>query len=142
MRGNVSKSTVSIDGPEAEIVFREGSVYARNGAGESQLLSNAPSYTTVFIRGGADNWKPETVYDESGNPVGTKYVQAVTVEKATITPNSRVDLFADGGQTAIFREKDVTIWAENVDGEVFVCCVGSVPQNDYSIKASVVEVAR
>lgn len=141
MRGNVSKSTVSIDGPEAEIVFREGNVYARNGAGESKLISNAPSYAYISIRGGADSWIGEEVVNGDGAVIGHRYGQKAEISGATITPRSRVDLFADSDQMAIFREKDLAFVAENNGGIVTVYCVGSVPQNDYTIKATVSEVS-
>lgn len=69
-----------------------------------------------------------------------RYYQVVTVQNATITPNSKVDLQPDASQLSIFHEKDLAFVAENEDGVVRVYCVGQVPQNPYDIQATVTEV--
>lgn len=69
-----------------------------------------------------------------------RYYQVVTVQNATITPNSKVDLQPDATQLSIFYEKDLAFVAENEDGVVRVYCVGQVPQNPYDIQATVTEV--
>lgn len=69
-----------------------------------------------------------------------RYYQTVTVQNAIITPNSKVDLQPDAEQLSIFHEKDLAFVAENEDGIVKVYCVGQVPQNPYTIKATVTEV--
>lgn len=70
-----------------------------------------------------------------------RWYQVVTVTNATITPNSKVDLQPSSEQLAIFHEKDLAFVAENEDGVVSVYCVGQVPENDYTIQATVMEVA-
>jgi hypothetical protein len=69
-----------------------------------------------------------------------RYYQVVTVDNAIITPNSKVDLQPSSEQLAIFHEKDLAFVTENEDGIVSVFCVGQVPQNDYTIQATVTEV--
>lgn len=95
----------------------------------------------VNILGGASNWTSETVVDANGNTIGTRYGQAVTVENANITPNSKVDLQLSSEQMVIFYEKDLAFVAENEDGEVTVYCIGQIPENNYRIQATVTEVA-
>lgn len=69
-----------------------------------------------------------------------RYYQVVTVNNAVITPNSKVDLQPSSEQLSIFHEKDLAFVAENEDGIVSVYCVGQVPQNSYTIQATVTEV--
>lgn len=69
-----------------------------------------------------------------------RWFQVVTVDNATITPNSKVDLQPSSEQLVIFHEKDLAFVTENEDGVVSVYCVGQVPQNDYTIQATVTEV--
>lgn len=69
-----------------------------------------------------------------------RYCQVVTVQNATITPNSKVDLQPNAQQLSVFYEKDLAFVAENEDGVVSVYCVGQVPQNDYTIQTTITEV--
>ena len=69
-----------------------------------------------------------------------RWYQTVTVDNATITPNSKVDLQPSSEQLCIFHEKDLAFVAENEDGVISVFCVGQVPTNDYTIQATVTEV--
>ena len=70
-----------------------------------------------------------------------RYFQVVNVNNATITPNSKVDLQPNSEQLVVFHEKDLAFVTENEDGVVSVYCVGQVPMNDYTIQATVMEVA-
>lgn len=88
-----------------------------------------PTPATVTLY--ADKWVLAT---------DNRYCQVVTVNNATITPNSKVDLQINSEQLCIFHEKDLAFVAENEDGVVFVYCVGQVPQNDYTIQATITEV--
>ena len=67
-----------------------------------------------------------------------EYSQVVSIKD--ITPNSQVDLQITKEQVAIFREKDITFWAENEDGVVTIGCIGQKPTNDYAIQAQITEV--
>ena len=69
-----------------------------------------------------------------------RYYQIVSVDNATITRNSKVDLQPSSEQLCIFHEKDLAFVTENEDGAVSVFCVGQVPTNDYTIQATVTEV--
>lgn len=72
--------------------------------------------------------------------VDHRWFQEVTVKNAIITANSKVDLQPDATQLSIFYNKDLAFVTENEDGVVSVYCVGQVPQNDYTIQATVTEV--
>lgn len=87
-----------------------------------------PSYVTLY----ANKWVQA---DDK------RYYQKVTVSNATITPNSKVDLQPSSEQLTVFHEKDLAFVAENEDGVVSVFCVGQTPTNDYTIQATVMEVA-
>ena len=86
-----------------------------------------PSSVTIY----ADRW----VQAEDN-----RYYQIVTVNNAIVTPNSKVDLQPNSEQLSIFHEKDLTFVTENEDGVVSVFCVGQVPQNDYTIQATITEI--
>jgi hypothetical protein len=87
-----------------------------------------PASVTLY----ADKWEKDT---------DNIYYQVVTVNNATITPNSKVDLQPSAEQLTIFHQKDLAFVAENEDGVVSIYCVGQVPQNDYTIQTTVMEVA-
>ena len=69
---------------------------------------------------------------------GNLYSQKVLVDG--ITENSQVNLTPSVEQLSIFYEKDVTFMTENDGGIVTVYVIGQKPTNDYTIKASIVEV--
>ena len=69
---------------------------------------------------------------------GNLFSQVVTIDG--ITENSQVNLTPSVEQLSIFYEKDVTFITENDGGTVTVYVLGQKPTNDYTIKASVVEV--
>ncbi len=106
-----------------------------------QLRSDiSPSKAFVNILGGDNNWVPEDVYANNNNVIGVRYGQTVNVNNAVVTPNSQVDLQITSEQMAIFYEKDLAFVAENEEGVVTIYCIGSVPQNDYTIQVTVTEV--
>lgn len=69
-----------------------------------------------------------------------RWYQVVSVTNSVITPNSKVDLQPNPEQLSIFHEKDLAFVTENENGVVSVYCVGQVPQNDYTIQATIMEV--
>ncbi len=69
---------------------------------------------------------------------GNLYSQVVPI--AGITEHSQVNLTPSVEQLSIFYEKDVTFMTENDGGTVTVYVIGQKPTNDYTIKASIVEV--
>ena len=69
-----------------------------------------------------------------------RYFQEVTVDNATITSKSKVDLQPTSEQLSIFHEKDLTFVAENEGGVLRVYCVGQVPQNSYDIPVTVTKI--
>lgn len=86
----------------------------------------------------ANKWLP--FEDEDGNVIANRYYQEVTVQNATITPNSKVDLQITPEDLVVFHEKDVSFTTVNEDGKVRVCIVGNPPVNDYTLRATVTEV--
>ena len=88
--------------------------------------------TSISVTIYADKWEQAS---------DNRWYQIVTVDNAMITPRSKVDLQPDSEQLAIFHEKDLAFVTENEDGVVSVYCVGQVPQNDYKIQATVMEVS-
>lgn len=97
-------------------------------------------FATIDIKGGSDSWTIENVTNNNGDVIGSRYGQAVNVNNAAITPNSKVDLQITSEQMVIFYEKSLAFVAENDDGAVTVYCVGSIPENDYTVQAVVTEV--
>lgn len=87
-----------------------------------------PISVTIY----ADKWVQE---DDK------RWYQEVIVTNGTITSRSKVDLQPSSEQLRIFHEKDLAFVTENEDGVVSVYCVGQVPENDYTIQATVMEVA-
>ena len=82
-----------------------------------------------------------TIYADKWEQADDKrYYQVVTVNNAAITSRSKVDLQPSSEQLYIFHEKDLAFVTENEDGVVSVYCVGQVPQNDYTLQATVTEV--
>jgi hypothetical protein len=65
--------------------------------------------------------------------------QVVTIEG--VTPYSQVDLTPSVEQLVAFYEKDLTFVTENEEGVVTVYAIGQKPTNDYSIQATIKEVA-
>lgn len=111
----------------------ENDVMSQKATTEALLiLSNkvAPSPASVTIY--ADRWEQDE--DEK------RWHQVVEVANATITPRSKVDLQLNAEQIAIFYEKSLAFVAENEDSVVTVYCIGQVPENDYTIQATVSEV--
>lgn len=70
-----------------------------------------------------------------------RYYQVVEVKNAVVTPNSKIDLQITPEDLTVFHEKDLAFVAENDDGVVRVYCVGQVPKNEYTLQATVKEVA-
>ena len=67
------------------------------------------------------------------------YSQVVTIEG--VTANSKVDLQPSVEQLTIFHQKDIAFVTENEDGVVTVFAIGDKPANDYTIQATITEVA-
>jgi hypothetical protein len=99
-----------------------------------------PTCAYVNILGGIDNWLSEEVINDEGKVIGSRYGQIVNVNNTVITPNSKVDLQISSEQMVIFYEKDLAFVAENDDGVVTVYCVGNIPENSYTLQATVTEV--
>ena len=111
------------------------------------IIPDGDSVSSVFpvrafvnILGGDNNWIAEDVHDSNGNVIGVRYGQVVNVNNAIITKCSKVDLQISSEQMVVFHEKDLAFVAENEDGVVTIYCIGSIPQNDYTIQAIVTEV--
>ena len=86
-----------------------------------------------------DKWEQTT--DENGNVIDNRYYQYVTINNATITPNSKIDLQPRPEDLVIFHEKDLAFTAVNAGGQVRICVVGQKPTQQYTFQATVTEVA-
>lgn len=95
-----------------------------------------PTQATVTIY--PDKW--EEVQDEDGNTIANRYIQYVTINNASITPNSKIDLQPAPEDLIIFHQKDLAFTAINAGGQVRVCVVGQRPTAQYTFNATVTEV--
>ena len=77
----------------------------------------------------ADKWEGEA----------SPYSQVVTI--SGVTKNSKIDLNPTVEQLSIFHTKDLAFVVENDDGVITVYCVGQKPTNDYTMQATITEVA-
>lgn len=93
-----------------------------------------PISITLFV----DKWIQ--VVDEAGENVVDTYSQIVTVENATITPNSKVDLQPDTHQLCKLYDWGVALTTKNDNGVVTVYAVGDRPSESLSIQATVTEI--
>lgn len=73
--------------------------------------------------------------------VGTASPYSQVVSIPGTTENSMVELNPSVAQLSIFHDKDLTFVPENDDGIVTVYCIGQKPANDYTIQATITEVA-
>ena len=101
---------------------------------DSFILPTPASITLV-----PEAW--QQVLDEDEQPVPNRYYQLVTVNNAIVTRNSKIDLQPSPEQLAIFHEKDLTFTTINRSGSVRVCVVGQKPTQEYTIQATVMDVA-
>lgn len=67
------------------------------------------------------------------------YSQVVAIDG--VTPNSQVDLTPSVEQLVVWHEKDLTFVTENAGGVVTIYAIGQRPENDYTIQATIKEVA-
>ena len=95
----------------------------------SNKVAPSPASITIY----ADKW------EQDANSL--IWHQEVQVNNANITPYSKVDLQLSAEQVAIFYEKDLAFVTENDGGVVTVYCIGTLPQNTYTMQATVSEVA-
>lgn len=95
-----------------------------------------PTPATVTIY--PDKWLQ--MVDENNNVVENRYYQYVTINNATITPNSKVDLQPKPEDLVIFHEKDLTFTAVNSGGQVRICVIGQKPTQEYTMQVTVTEV--
>lgn len=90
--------------------------------------------------GGATTWLATVTLSASAwTGSDSLYSQVVTIDG--ITEYSKVDLLPSAEQLAVFHNKDVAFVTENEDGVVTVFAIGDKPTNDYTIQASITEVA-
>ena len=86
----------------------------------------------------ADKWEQTTNAD--GEVIADTYYQIVTVDNATITSNSKVDLNPNSEQLSDFFDQGLVFTAVNDGGTVSVHVVGGKPEKEYQIQATVTEV--
>lgn len=94
-----------------------------------------PSSVTIY----PDKWVQ--MKDENGNLVENRYYQYVTINNATITPNSKIDLQIAPNDLLVFHEKDLAFTAINSGGQVRICVIGQMPTHQYTFQATITEVS-
>ena len=80
-----------------------------------------------------------TLFASAWKGTASPYSQVVAVDG--VTPYSKVDLLPSVEQLAIFHNKDLAFVTENEDGIVTVYAIGDKPTNDYTMQATITEVA-
>jgi hypothetical protein len=95
---------------------------------EIDFIMPKPASVTIY----ADQW---TQTEDGG------WYQIVTVDNAVITSNSKVDLQPSPEQLYIFHNKDLAFTTGNEAGTVKIYSIGDKPTNDYTIQATITEVA-
>ena len=155
----VNKNTSGISEAMLENLKRE--IYAKLSEDLLKLVSNDKLYDIVtnFIYNNlemikenrdleaaiekalAQSNKVTSVTLSASQWVGSKspYSQVVNISGAT--KNSKIDLNPTIAQLSIFHNKDISFVVENDEGIITVYCVGQKPTNDYTIQATITEVA-
>ena len=120
-------STLSIEGMAADA--KQIGELINNLTHRLDALANSSS-RVIDIYLPADGWieRNNYYYQEFNNIYG-------------ITPYSQVNLMPSIDQLAIFHDKDIAFVTENENGVVTVYVLGDRPNNDYTIQATVIEVA-
>lgn len=77
----------------------------------------------------ADGW------EGASSPYSQKLISS------EVTPNSKVDLNPTVEQLAIFHNKDISFVVVNEEGAITVYCIGQKPTKDYTMQATITEVA-
>ena len=112
-----------------EILENDGSpTYTRDVISLLDLRTNA-AVRLAEITLLAANWKGEA----------SPYSQVVAIDG--VTAMTQVDLTPSVEQLAIFHDKDLSFVTENEDGVVTVYAIGQKPENDYTMQATLKEVA-
>ena len=95
----------------------------------------------VISGGGAAPTKLTNITLRASAWVGSDSLYSQVVSLNGITEYSKVDLLPSVEQLAIFHNKDVTFTTDNEDGVVTAYAIGDKPTQDYTIQASITEVA-
>jgi hypothetical protein len=99
-------------------------------AGDTPVTQSIIRQATVTLY--ADNWAQRS---------DDKWYQDVEVVGTTVTAQDKIDLQLNAEQVSVFRKKGLGFVTENNGGIVSVCCVGKqVPENDYTIQVTVLNV--
>lgn len=140
-KGDAPKISFEYDETTGDLYYVIDGIYMSSEEVEELLKTkSSPKYSYVTILGGDENWVEEEVIDSDNNIIGKRYRQAVTIQNAEITPNSKIDLQLTPDQLVVFYEKDLAFVTENDNGVVTIYCIGQIPQNDYTIQAIITEV--
>lgn len=140
-KGDAPKISFEYDETTGDLYYEIDGIYMSSEEVEELLKTkSSPKYSYVTILGGDENWVEEEVIDSDNNIIGKRYGQAVTIQNAEITPNSKIDLQLTPDQLVVFYEKDLAFVTENDNGVVTIYCIGQIPQNDYTIQAIITEV--
>lgn len=143
----IGKDIVPLEGELVLELDKSGSNLHRLKIGDGVTLYSQLPYISVdsFILPKpisvtlyADQWVQVTNAD--GDVVADTYYQMVTVDNATITVNSKVDLQPSPEQLVDFYDLGIVFTTANNDGIITTYVVGELPTKDYTIQATVTEV--
>lgn len=96
----------------------------------------APTPTRITLYGGDKYWNSVEGFDR-------RYTQDITSQLVgKVTPNSKIDMQPTPEQLYDFQTHDVTFTTVNEGGNVRVCAIGDMPEDDYKdIQITITEVA-
>lgn len=80
-----------------------------------------------------------TLFANQWEGASSPYRQVVSIQGAT--ENSKIELNPTIEQLNIFHNKDIAFVVENNNGDITVYCIGQKPTNDYTVQATITEVA-
>lgn len=99
------------------------------------FLLPTPASVTIY----PDKWVQ--MADSNGDFIVNRYYQYVTINNATVTPNSKIDLQPKPEDLVVFHEKDLSFTAVNSGGQVRICVIGQKPTQEYTMQVTITEVA-
>ena len=92
--------------------------------------------TQSLIRAASITLYPDRWVQDSND----RWYQTPEIVEISISNKDKMDLQPSSEQLCIFHEKDIAFVTENNDGVILVYCIGQVPQNEYTLQATITEV--
>lgn len=134
INANTATTFICIGVVEGVYVWQKVPTKLSDLSADVVLESGKIASVTIY----ANLW--EQMADDNGDAIANRYYQYVTIDNATITPHSKIDLQPTPEDLLVFYEKDLTFMAINADGQVRICAIGQRPTQDYTFQVTVTEV--